>query len=96
MFQISTLCITTSPQRANDSQLKSQRLLASLLFRISTSCHQKRARYNYLHVATVAIVLVIAVYVIVLIFTIYVFANNVCFTPIRLSVAIIYGARVAV
>ena len=65
------------------------------ILRLLTSCQQKRAYYNYLRVVTVAIVLFIAIYVIVLSLTIYVFAHDVTFTRIRLSVATIYGARVA-
>ena len=45
--------------------------------------------------ATVAILLFIAIYVILLFLTIYVVAHDVTFTRIRLSVANIYGARVA-
>jgi len=69
--------------------------LTPFILRLITSCHHKRAYYNYLLVATVAIVLFIAIYVIVLFFTIYVVAHGVTFTRIRLSVATIYGARVA-
>jgi uncharacterized membrane protein len=65
------------------------------IIRLITSCHQKRAYYNYLQVATVYIVLFIAIYVIVLFLTIYVVAHDVTFTRILHSVAIIYGVRVA-
>ena len=65
------------------------------ILRLLTSCQQKRTYYNYLYVATVAIVLYIAIYAIVLFLNISVFAHDFTFTCIRLSVATIYGARVS-